>query len=99
MLVLSALPRTGLFLPYYLPTYFSEFFLLLVVALLQYLCVLLSYINLQRFSLLLAGPILISVVYLLLWQQYVLYVELITNAFCIGFQVFHTITAITERFI
>lgn len=89
----------GCFLPYYLPTYLSEFVLVLLIGLLQFFCILLSYINLQRFSILLTIPILISIVYFLVWQQYVLFIELITNSFCIAFQVFYALTAITDKFV
>ena len=89
----------GIYLPYYLPTYLSEFALLLIIGLFQFFCVLLSYINLQRFCVLLTIPIVISIFYFILWQQYVLLIELITNSFCIAIQIFYTLTAFTDSFV
>lgn len=86
-------------LPYYLPVYFVELFLLGVLLLMQYLCVKLSELEMELVGCLLSVPALITLVYFLTWQQYVLYAELILSGFQIGFQAIYALTGLCSRFV
>ena len=87
----------GSHLPYYLPIYFVELFLLCALLLLQYLCVKVSELDMEIVGCLLSIPAVLTTVYFLTWQQYVLYAELILSSFQIGFQGAYMLSALTNR--
>lgn len=87
----------GCQLPYYLPIYLLELTLLCVLLVLQIICVKITELDLHLLGFMLIVPSIMTTVYFLVWQQYILYIELILVSFKIGFQSAYALSALSTR--
>lgn len=73
-----------------------EIILLTVVIILQLICITLSRIEEEFSAAGLIIPAIIGVLYFILWQQYVLRIEVVTNSILITFQILYALTCFVK---
>lgn len=85
-----------MYLTYHSGIFWMEVMLLLVVVILQRICITLSRIEEETSAAGLIVPSLIGLLYFILWQQYVLRLEVITNSIFITFQILYALTCFVK---
>ncbi|KAI1285395.1 hypothetical protein HDE_11816 [Halotydeus destructor] len=83
----------GLTIDYDGVLYWLQMLLLLTVISLECTCLLLSRLGQELFSAFLILPSILGMVYFILWQPYVMHVELITNSFMISLQLLYSLSS------